>query len=111
MINTKNEEALAMAYRRAVGKSMKIKELEITPSMEDDDDAVDEMVKFLAEKKAETEGTEDWKQYLKGQRWYVEDLIQFSKLDAQERLDLEYKHSFPDIASEDEMLSSLETLV
>ena len=29
----KNEQALAMAYKRAVAKSMKIKELEITPEM------------------------------------------------------------------------------
>lgn len=106
----KNEQALAIAYRRAVGKSIKIKELEITPAMEDDPDAVDAMVKFLAEQKADREGTEDWAQYLKGQRWYVEDLIEFSKLDAEARLELEYRHSFPDVASEDQMLSSLQAI-
>lgn len=104
----KNEQALAMAYRRAVGKSLKIKELEITPDMTED--AIDAMVKFCAETKAKKEGTEDWKQYLKGQRWYVEDLVSFSKLDAQQRLDLEYRNSFPDVATEQEMLNSLQVL-
>ena len=106
----KNEQALAMAYKRAVAKSMKIKELEITPDMAENPDAVDAMIKFMAETKAVKEETEDWQQYLKGQRWYIEDLVRFSALTAQERLDLEYKHAFPDIASEDEMLSSLQTL-
>lgn len=104
----KNEQALAMAYRRAVAKSIKIKELEITSDMSEE--AIDAMVKFLAELKAEKEGTEDWKQYLKGQRWYVEDLVAFSKLDAQARLDLEYRNSFPDVATEKEMLNSLQAI-
>ena len=104
----KNEQALAMAYRRAVAKSLKIKELGITPDM--DEDCIDGMVKWLAEVKADKEGKEDWKQFLKGQRWYIEDLIAFSKLDAQQRLDLEYRNSFPDVATEAEMLNSLEVL-
>lgn len=105
----KNEQALAMAFRRALAKSLKIKELEITSDMSEED--IDAMVKFLAELKAEKEGHDDWKQFLKGQRWYVEDLVAFSKLDAQQRLDLEYRNSFPDVASEAEMLNSLEVLI
>ncbi len=104
----KNEQALAMAYKRAVAKSLKIKELEITPDM--DEEAIDAMVKFCAELKAEREGVDDWKQFLKGQRWYVEDLVAFSKLDAQQRLDLEYRNSFPEVATEQEMLNSLQVL-
>lgn len=109
-MTNKNEQALAMAYKRAVAKSMKIKELEITPDMAENPDAVDAMIKFMAEKKAVVEGTEDWQQYLKGQRWYIEDLVRFSALNAQERLDLEYRHAFPDVASEDEMLNSLQAI-
>lgn len=104
----KNAHALAMAYKRAVAKSLKIKELEITPDMSEED--IDAMVKFLAELKAEKEGVDDWKQFLKGQRWYVEDLVAFGKLDAQQRLDLEYRNSFPEIATEAEMLNSLQVL-
>lgn len=107
-MESKNEQALAMAYRRAVAKSLKIKELEITPDMSEED--IDAMVKYCAELKAAKEGVEDWKQFLKGQRWYVEDLVAFSKLDAQQRLDLEYRNSFPDVASEQEMLNSLQVL-
>ena len=90
-----------MAYRRALAKSLKIKELGITPDMTEDQ--IDGQVKYCAEMKALKEGVEDWKQYLKGQRWYVEDLVAFSKLDAQARLDLEYKNSFPDVATEQEV--------
>ena len=104
----KNAHALAMAYKRAIAKSLKIKELEITPDMSEED--IDAMVKFLAELKAEKEGVDDWKQFLKGQRWYVEDLVAFSKLDAQQRLDLEYRNSFPEVATEAEMLNSLQVL-
>lgn len=104
----KNSHALAMAYRRALAKSLKIKELGITPDM--DEDSIDAQVKFCAELKAEREGVEDWKQFIKGQRWYIEDLVAFSKLDAQSRLDLEYKNSFPDVATEQEMLNSLQVL-
>lgn len=104
----KNAHALAMAYKRAVAKSLKIKELEITPDMSEED--IDAMVKFCAELKAEKEGHDDWKQFLKGQRWYVEDLVAFSKLDAQQRLDLEYRNSFPEVATEAEMLNSLQVL-
>lgn len=104
----KNAHALAMAYKRAVAKSLKIKGLEITPDMSEED--IDAMVKFCAELKAEKEGVDDWKQFLKGQRWYVEDLVAFSKLDAQQRLDLEYRNSFPEVATEAEMLNSLQVL-
>lgn len=107
-MESKNDQALAMAYRRAVAKSLKIKELEITPDMSEED--IDAMVKYCAEVKAAKEGVEDWKQFLKGQRWYIEDLVAFSKLDAQQRLDLEYRNSFPDVASEQEMLNSLQVL-
>ena len=101
----KNEQALAMAFRRALAMSAKIKELEITPDM--DEEAVDAMVKFLAEAKAEKEGIDDWKQFLKGQRWYVED---FSGLDSQQRLDKCYREAFPDVASEQEMLNMLDAI-
>ena len=104
----KNAHALAMAYKRALAKSLKIKELEITPDMSEED--IDAMVKFCAEMKALKEGVEDWKQFLNGQRWYVEDLVAFSKLDAQQRLDLEYRNSFPEVATEAEMLNSLQVL-
>ena len=104
----KNTEALASAYRRAKAKSIKIKELGITPTQTTEE--TDKLIELLAKKKEEATGT-SWKDHVKGQRWYVEDLIRFSSLTAQERLNLEYENSFADIASEDEMLAKLEELV
>lgn len=107
-MNEKNPQALAVAYRRAVAKSAKLNELEITAKMEDD--AVDAAIKFLAEKKAESEG-KPWTEFVKGQRWYVEDLVKFAGLDAQERLNYEYAQAFPDTATEDELLTALEKMM
>lgn len=106
---TENDPLIrASAFRSARGKSVKIAELGITPDMSED--AIDEIVSQLAEKKAEETGKK-FEDIVKGQRWYVEDLVKFSGLDAQERLDYEYMQKFPDIASEDEMLQSLEDLI
>ena len=104
----KNTEALASAYRRAKAKSIKIKELGIKPNITNK--KTDELITLLAKKKEEATGT-SWKDHVKGQRWYVEDLIRFSALTATERLNLEYENSFADIASEEEMLAKLEELV
>ena len=49
-------------------------------------------------------------EHVKGQRWYVEGLVAFSGLTAKEQLDKEYKDSFADTASEDEMLEALESM-
>jgi len=103
----KQPQALASAYRRAVGKLKKIKELEITPDMSTDEQ--DELVRLLAEHKAEQEG-KDWKRFVSGQRWYVEELIKFSRMETHERLEYEYALSFPDTASEEEMLVALEAM-
>ncbi len=107
-MNEKNQQALAVAYRRALAKSNKIKELEITA--DNDEEGIEGLIKFLAEKKAEDTG-KPWTEFVKGQRWYVEDLVKFAGLDAQERLDYEYAQAFPDTATEDELLTSLEKLI
>ena len=107
-MDDKNPQAMALGFKRARAKTLKIKELGITSEMSED--AVDELVKKLAELKAEAE-LGDWKKYVKGQRWYIEDLIEFSKLKGRERLDYEYKQAFPDTADEDEMLDALEHLM
>lgn len=107
-MNEKNPEALATAYRRAVGKSLKIKELGITPDYTAEE--TDTMIELLAKKKAEQTGKK-WETHVAGQRWYVEDLIKFSSMDASTRLDYEYSQAFPDTASEDELLNSLEALM
>lgn len=107
-MNERNPEALATAYRRAVGKSLKIKELGITKDFTAEE--IDCMIELLAKKKAELTGKK-WETHVAGQRWYVEDLVKFSGMDANTRLEYEYAQAFPDTASEDELLNSLEALI
>lgn len=111
-MDEKNQEALALAYRRTKAKINKIKELGIKQDMTEKQ--VDALITKMAKAKAETpesiqEG-KPWTDHVKGQRWYVEDLIEFDKLDVKEKLDYEYSNSFADTASEDEMLEELEKL-
>lgn len=100
----KLQEAMALAFRHAKGKSLKIKELGITPDM--DALTVDQLIVALAKNK----NPEDWESQIKGQRWYVEDLVKFSGLNSQQKLDYEYNLAFPDIAGECEMLSALDAI-
>lgn len=109
-MDDKNPLALALAYKHAKGKTLKIHTLGIHPKMSTSE--IDEMIQILATKKAEEAGdAEKWIDEVKGQRWYVEDLIKFSALGPQERLDYEYERAFPDVAEEDEMLSALEDMM
>lgn len=106
-MDIKQPQALAAGYRRAVGKLQKIKELGITRDMAESEQ--DALVETLARRKAELEG-KDWKKFVSGQRWYVEELVRFCAMDTAQRLDHEYALSFPDVASESEMLASLEAI-
>ena len=101
----KNQQGLTLAFKKVTGKSTKIKELGITVELTDEE--VDEVIIALAKAKAEREGT-DWTSHVKGMRWYVEDLQTFSALNAEERLELEYKAAFAEIASEAEMLIAIQ---
>jgi hypothetical protein len=104
-------KALALAYKRARAKSLKIKELGIHPAMTEAE--TDALIVKLAKQKAtesEKEGA-DYKDFVKGQRWYVEDLIAYSAKSTTERLDFEYEVAFPETATEEEMIAKLEELV
>ena len=109
MMGDKNPHALALGFRKARGKLRKIGELGIQPDWTQDN--IDDCVISLAKAKAKREGSEDWKQYLKGQQWYVEDLVKFSGLaTSKEKLEVEYDMAFPDVAEEEEMLAELDSL-
>lgn len=107
---SKNPQAMSLAFKKCKGKIMKIKELEITPDM--DDDTTEALIELLAESKAadDTEGKSTVADHVKGQRWYVEGLVKFSALTPEEQLDAEYQDAFADSASEDEMLQSLRAM-
>ena len=106
-MDEKNPLALALGGRRALAKARKIAELGITPKITED--ATDALITTLAKAKAEKDGVE-WTTLIKGQRWYVEDLIKFSGLAATDKLAVEYSQAFPDVATEDELLLELEQL-
>lgn len=100
----RNPQALALAFKKCKGKILKIKELEITPEMEEDD--VESLIELLAEAKA-AEDNSKVADHIKGQRWYVENLVKFSGLTPEEQLDAEYQDAFADSASEEEMLQAI----
>jgi len=104
----KNQHALALAFKKAKAKSNKIKELNIHSDMTNQE--IEDMIVTQSKAKAETAGDE-WTTHIKGMRWYVELLIKFSGLDAQERLNTEYEDAFAEVASEAEMLAKLQDLV
>ena len=103
----KNPQALAMAFKKTVGKKAKIQELGITPDM--DEEAIEALIEKLATAKA-AEDNSDLAEHVKGQRWYVESLVKFSGLNSKEMLESEYKDAFADSASEAEMLDVLEKM-
>ena len=103
----RNQQVLAAAFKKAKRKINKIKELGVTPDM--DEDAQYELVKRLAEAKAIEEGS-DMSKFIDGQTWYVQSLVEAAAMQPQELLDAEYDDSFADIAGEDDMLKALTDL-
>lgn len=100
----KNPQALALAFKKTQGKLLKIKELGITPEI--DAESTELLIESLAEAKAAADGVE-FNTVVKGQRWYVENLVAFSALELEDQFEAEYADSFADTASEDEMMVAL----
>lgn len=101
---SKNPQVLGAAFKSAKLKLAKIAEHNITADMSIDDR--DLVVIYWADAKAEETG-EPADNFIKGQEWYLNLLIKFAGMTAQERLDYEYDAAFGDIASEAEMLTQL----
>lgn len=106
----KNAQATTLAFKRARSRSLKIKELGITPEITEDE--TNALIETLAKAKAVKEGSEDDTEYIRGQRIYVEGLIALAKLPtAQERIDYEYHNAFADVAKEEEMVQDLDAII
>ena len=97
----RNPQAQASASKRAIAKSRKITELKITPDLTVEEQ--DELVLRLADAKGVEAGTSR-DGFIKGEEWYVKDLMTFSAKTAQERFDYEYNQAFHEVASEDEVV-------
>lgn len=106
-MDARNPQALAMAFKKAKSKILKIKELKITPDM--DEELVETLIENLSTAKA-IENETSMEEFVKGQRWYVESLVKFSGLSIDEQLEAEYQESFADSASEIEMVAALTAL-
>ncbi len=105
----RNKEVLSLAFKKAKAMSNKINELGIKPDFTKEQ--INETIIALAEEKLkDPTWTKSRNDTIKGQRWYVEDLVEFSGLEPQDRLDREYDNSFSDIASEDELVIALAKL-
>lgn len=100
----RNPQVLATAFKKARAKLKKINQLGITPDMSEDD--IDKLVIKLSEIKG-IETNSHMNNFITGQQWYVQSLVDFSGMTAEERLDHEYEDCFPDVASEQELLDML----
>ena len=105
--NGKHPQALSLAFKRAASKIAKLKELGIDPQWNQAE--IDTCIEAAATAKAKADGSK-LSDHVKGQRFYIEGLVAFSKLNAKERLEYEYKLAFADAADEDEMLAELEKM-
>lgn len=103
----KNQHVLAIAFRKAKGKKGAIKRLGIDPAM--DNDTRRNLVISLAEAKAKKDNV-PVESLIDGQQWYVQQLMDFSGLTANEQLEAEYLDAFPEVASENELLAALEDM-
>ena len=104
-----NPEALTLASKKATWKTEKLIQLAITPDISKE--ALNELIEIGAKDKAEREGVADWTTLVKGQRYYYNSLVEFSKLNAEERLMAEYAESFHGVASQPEMIDALKKLM
>lgn len=100
----RNPLASTLAFKKCKGKVLKVAELGITPDMPENQREA--LIETLANIKVVEDGVE-FKDAVKGQRWYVESLIKFSGLEPQAQFDAEYDMAIEDTASEDEMVDIL----
>ena len=101
----KNPQVMATAFKKGRAKLKKIEQLGIVADISEDD--IDTIVMNLAEAKA-IENSAPVADYVKGQQWYVQSLVDFAGLTAAERLDFEYNDCFAEVASEEELVAMLE---
>ncbi len=120
----RNQQVLGKAFRKVKGKRGAIirlvkladvktlhelwkrdsKDVVIMPK--ELNDLGEELVITMSKAKSLKDGG-DYSDYLDGQQWYLEDLIDFSALTVSEQMDYQYDTEFPSVASEDEMLAAL----
>ncbi len=102
----KNPLVLASAYTKARGLKLKIKELKILDKSFD----FDKVLTKLVNAKLDLDDKLDPEKVLKGQKWYLEHLVEMSKLSTQDLFDTCYEEAFPSVSSEAEKLLALDLI-
>ena len=103
----KNPQAMTTAYKRVKRAFQKIQEFGI--KAESTEEELEALIERLAEIKAIQEN-ESFDKHVKGQRWYVENLHKYTTMTSAEVFDEEYDSSFGDVATEEELLASLDRI-
>ncbi len=99
-----NDHARSQTYKAVMRDLDKIEANKISKKMTKK--AEDALVKLWSVEKGEVEG-KDWKEFVKGQRWYVQDLQDFSAMDENQMMEKKYRDAFADVANEEEMVDSI----
>ena len=96
------QELLPLAFKRAKAVKSKIKELKVTPEMDEDAQVA------LAEKLCETKYGEDYSSKdLQGMEWYISNLVKLSGMEDKKLLDYMYQDLLPANSSYDELVAML----
>jgi len=95
------QELLGLSYKKAKAIKAKIAELGVNK-----DTNVEELVTKLAKAK-EQAGDGKWTTHLKGQEWYVNDLVAKSQMTNQELLESVYQDLLPANSSFEELVGML----
>lgn len=99
--------AVTAAIKSAVQKATRIKELGLSDKL--DQEAVDKIITDLATAKALLAG-QPVQMFLSGQEWYVNSLIEFSKMSTEQKMEFEYNKSVLESATYDEGLALLDAV-
>lgn len=100
-----NQQAVVSAYKKTKAKSQKILDLGIRADMTKEEIA--EIVLKLSEAKG-MEANKPLDEFIKGQEWYVKDLMKLSALNITERFVYEVNLAVVETSSKDELMEDLE---
>ncbi len=102
----KNPLVLATAYTKARGLKLKIKDLRLLDKSFDFDKVLTDLVNI----KLDSDDKLDPEKVLRGQKWYLEHLVEMSKLSTQDLFNECYEEAFPSVSSEAEKLLALDLI-
>lgn len=97
-------EMRSAAYKEAINRKAQVTLHGIVPGMTQED--LDDKIIAMAQAKADITG-KSLASLVGGQEWYVNELIEFAGMTAEERYEWGRSQSFADTASDNELLDAL----